>query len=182
MKFVKVEKESLFVYHSFTELRKEYSHISFPPTPNIEFLKTLNIYPLVYPENKPDITYKQKLVESIPINKEGQFIEWGIEWIVVEASEQEQLDALNHIKMEIGFYLNDLLDRYAANKGYDGILSLCSYSDSQYEPFRLEAQEGIRVRDVTWKKAIEFIETLQKEERVFNGVSDIDPLIPDLVK
>jgi hypothetical protein len=42
------------------------------------------------------------------------------------------------------------MDAFAKERGYDGILAACSYAGSTSEPYRLEAEACMALRDATW--------------------------------
>jgi len=45
------------------------------------------------------------------------------------------------------------LDEFARSRGYDGIMSACSYATSTDAQFRLEAKYCVALRDATWRQA-----------------------------
>ena len=47
----------------------------------------------------------------------------------------------------------DALDDFARTRGYDGIMSACSYAVSTDEQFRREAECCVALRDATWRRA-----------------------------
>lgn len=49
------------------------------------------------------------------------------------------------------------LDDFAKTRGYDGILSLCSYVSSPTPKFAAEGSYGIVIRDATWAKLYEIL-------------------------
>lgn len=45
------------------------------------------------------------------------------------------------------------LDDFAKTRGYDGIMSACSYAASTDQQFRLEGEYCVALRDATWRQA-----------------------------
>lgn len=45
------------------------------------------------------------------------------------------------------------LDAFAKTRGYDGIMSACSYAASTDEQFRREGEYCVALRDTTWRQA-----------------------------
>jgi hypothetical protein len=49
------------------------------------------------------------------------------------------------------------LDGFAQQRGYDGILSACSYSVSEDPLFRAEGLAAVAARDATWRRCYEIM-------------------------
>lgn len=58
------------------------------------------------------------------------------------------------------------LDEIAAERGYDSILSLCSYATSTVERFRLEGQAGVALRDQCWQLGYSVLAEVEQGLRV----------------
>jgi len=54
-----------------------------------------------------------------------------------------------------------LLDTTARSRGYDGILSLCSYAASDNAKFKTEALAGVAFRDAVWTTGNEILAQVQ---------------------
>jgi len=57
------------------------------------------------------------------------------------------------------------LDTTAQERGYDGILSLCTYATSSNDKFKLEGQAGVIWRDAVWTKCYEILAEVQAGTR-----------------
>lgn len=61
--------------------------------------------------------------------------------------------------------VQEYLDATARERGYDGILSLCSYVTSTDATFAKEGQAGVAWRDAVWRKCYEMLEEVQAGTR-----------------
>ena len=52
------------------------------------------------------------------------------------------------------------LDAFARTRGYDGIMSACSYASSTDAQFRAEAEYCVTLRDATWRRAYEILDAV----------------------
>lgn len=57
------------------------------------------------------------------------------------------------------------LDAFAATRGYDGILSACTYVTSSVPQFAAEAQYAVQARDATWATAYQILAEVQAGTR-----------------
>lgn len=73
------------------------------------------------------------------------------------------------------------LDRWAQSRGYDGILSACTYATSLVPRFQAEGQRAVDVRDQTWAKLYEILAEVEAGTRpVPLNLAEIEADLPSL--
>lgn len=73
------------------------------------------------------------------------------------------------------------LDQFAQHRGYDGILSLCSYATSSDPQFAAEGALGVQVRDETWRALYQILADIKNGQRpVPNDFSEIESELPTM--
>ena len=73
------------------------------------------------------------------------------------------------------------LDDFARTRGYDGILSACTYATSPTPRFAAEGQYCVEARDATWAKLYEMLdEVLAGTRPMPSGYADVEPELPAL--
>lgn len=72
---------------------------------------------------------------------------------------------VNEIVQEFTFTVQSYLDTTAKTRGYDGILSLCSYATSKNATFAKEGQAGVEWRDAVWAMCYEILAEVQAGTR-----------------
>lgn len=73
------------------------------------------------------------------------------------------------------------LDEFAATRGYDGILSVCSYATDPLEEHRLEGQRAVDLRSAYWAAISDYMsKVLSKELPVPKTVLEITAHLPEL--
>lgn len=74
------------------------------------------------------------------------------------------------------------LDTFANARGYDGILSACTYVASQVPRFAHDGQVAVQSRDATWAKLYEILGEVEAHKRpIPSGFADIEADLPVLV-
>lgn len=61
--------------------------------------------------------------------------------------------------------VQNYLDTTAQERGYDNIVSLCTYATSAIPKFKLEGQAGVIWRDAVWSKCYEILAEVQAGTR-----------------
>jgi hypothetical protein len=72
------------------------------------------------------------------------------------------------------------LDAFARTRGYDGILSACTYATSTNPKFAVEGQYCVQVRDETWAKCYEILNAVQAGERPIPTWEELEAELPPL--
>ena len=97
---------------------------------------------------------------------------------------REILEPIDTTELQVGikFSTQDRLDSFAKTRGYDGILSACTYATSTVAKFKSEGQYCVEARDATWAKLLEILSEVEASTRPMpSGYSDIEGELPDLV-
>lgn len=85
------------------------------------------------------------------------------------------------VKEEIVAKTQERLDQFAQTKGYDGILSACSYDPSADPKFKQDAERAVFLRDLTWRTLYSLLdEVLEGTRPVPQDFSDVEGLLPVL--
>lgn len=86
------------------------------------------------------------------------------------------------VKAEIVAATQIRLDDFAKARGYDGILSACTYATSPTPRFAAEGQHCVAMRDATWAKLIEIMDAVVAGARPMpQSYADIKGELPELV-
>lgn len=73
------------------------------------------------------------------------------------------------------------LDEFARTRGYDNILSACTYVNSPIQKFNIEAQYCVQQRALTWNTLYEILDEVKANTRPMPAnFLDIEPLLPAL--
>ena len=85
------------------------------------------------------------------------------------------------IKAEIVAATQQRLDSFAQSRGYDSMLSACTYATSPTPRFAAEGQYCVEARDATWSKLYEMLgEVLAGTRPMPTGFADVEPELPAL--
>ena len=72
------------------------------------------------------------------------------------------------------------LDTTAQSRGYDGILSLCSYASSPNPPFATEAAAGLAWRDAVWLHCFGVMAAVQAGQRTIPTEAELLAELPEI--
>lgn len=159
-------------------LRRDNPQVSFPNNPSDEMLATFNVLP-VEPTERPTFdAMTQRLEEGTPVKLNEQ---WTQVWNVMPLSAEEISMQQRALRASIVASTQLRLDSFAQTRGYDGILSACSYATSTVPKFKAEGQYCVEARDATWAKLTDMLAEIEAGTRpVPSGFADIEPELPAL--
>lgn len=72
------------------------------------------------------------------------------------------------------------LDSVAQQRGYDGILSACTYVASAVPRFKAEAEAAVAWRDAVWSKCYEILAQAQAGERAVPSLGEVLQELPQI--
>lgn len=146
--YAKVEHGVLVRYPcSDTQLRLDNPQTSFPAAISDEIRAAFGVYP-VAPTAPPTYdTLMETLTELTPVQVEGV---WTQQWSVRPAGSEELAARQQALKAEITAQVQQRLDTFAQSRGYDNIVSACSYATSQHIKYGPEGRYCVAAREDTW--------------------------------
>lgn len=111
---------------------------------------------------------------------------WKYKWTILDYSQEQAtinqatIDKLLYDRIVV--QTQHRLDSFAQLRGYDNILSACTYATSAVPKFQQEGQYCVNARDITWAKLLEILAEVQAGTRPKPaGYMDIEPELPLLV-
>lgn len=115
------------------------------------------------------------------VNGQWQY-KWSVQLLSPEEVAANQAAADKALYDSIVAATQDRLDTFAKDRGYDGILSACTYATSPSTNFATEGQYCVAQRDATWIKLIEILGEITFGTRPRpSGYADIEADLPPLV-
>jgi len=90
-------------------------------------------------------------------------------------------EALDRTRTVLADAMQSHLDTTAQERGYDGILSLCSYATSANPRFGPEGQAGVSLRDAVWAYGYQIIAEVQAGTRPVPSAAELVAALPSIV-
>lgn len=112
---------------------------------------------------------------------EDGYDEDGKRYLIINPPEPEYVPTEEEKQAQLQKQMTDAvqraLDAFAKTRGYDGIMSACSYSNSTDAQFKLEADYCIQLRDTTWRMGYAILAEVKAGNR---PVPTVEELIAEL--
>ena len=127
----------------------------------------------------PESPLEYRVVEGAPIQVDGV---WTQVWETVSLTEEEKKAGFATVQNDISSVVKQKLDAFAMEKGYDNILTACTYATSTVAKFAKEGKYAAKMRDSTWAALYDIFE--QAEEGLVEhpkSFADIETKLPTLV-
>jgi hypothetical protein len=169
MMFAKIDvAQSKLLEYPCLNWIESYKHVSFPLDLSLMSDEDLLSFSIVrvLTSAKPSVTDTQIVTEGTPQLKNGV---WTQQWLVsdIPASvlQQRVESARARLKEQMLEAIQQRLDAFAKQRGYDNILSACTYATSTVTKFKAEGQRCVDLRDQTWAAAYAFMQDVQDGKR-----------------
>lgn len=100
--------------------------------------------------------------------------------VYIEGTEPEKPREVfeRELQVKMTNAVQDALDSFAKTRGYDGIMSACSYSNSTDAQFKLEADYCIVLRDTTWRMGYAILAEVKAGVRPIPSVEELIAELP----
>ena len=99
----------------------------------------------------------------------------------VKTAEDKQEEFLASTKSRLTSAIQSILDETAKERGYDSLLSLCTYATSTNAKFSDEGQAGVSWRDEVWDKGYAILADVESGARAIPTVDELLSELPDFV-
>lgn len=118
--------------------------------------------------------------ELPPVEVDGQWMQrWEIYGLTPEEIAANQAAAAQSLQANIVRDTQARLDAFAQTRGYDGILSACTYATSTVAKFQTEGQYCVSLRDATWAALYQILADVEAGTRAMpSGFADIEADLP----
>jgi len=165
--------------YTIGDLRKDNPQTSFPKNPSEQMLASWFVFP-VFDPGQPNHDTMTQSVDEFPPAFVVNTNRWERQWAVRDATAQEIADRQSAI---IADYINktqNRLDTFARTKGYDGILSACTYATSPTQNFATEGQYCVYQRDATWATLYQIMADVLAGQRSIPTWEQLEAELPSL--
>lgn len=130
------------------DIMQQYPDVSFPNRGwTDEDLAPYGYAELHYDPDPPTPGVYDNVVEVDPVEIDGK---WYSQFTLVPMTPEQVAIKNQELWTSYTTDTQDRLDTFAQTRGYDGILSLCTYATSPTQKYATEGQYGVSARDNTW--------------------------------
>lgn len=96
----------------------------------------------------------------------------------VITQEEKQEQARQSLKQSLISAVQAHLDQKAQERGYDNILSLCTYATSVNSKFQTEGQAGVEWRDAVWAYCYQELNEVESGQRTIPTPQELVAELP----
>ena len=136
----------------------------------VKVVLPLEEVPFFDPANPP-----QSNTYGVPDEVEVGWIKDGGDWLPPPPPTLEEIQAQYVIEVQ------RRLDLFAGTRGYDGMLSACTYAASTVPQFRAEGQYAVEARDAAWAKCYEVMALVMAGQMPLPSLDELFAMLPGLV-
>ncbi len=167
--------------YTATDAKLANPNVSFPAVPDDESLATLGVMRVFFTNPPTADEAMQKVVEGTPVfNANAQ--RWEQDWQVLALTAEELQARDTALYDSIVQATQARLDTFAQGRGYDNIVSACTYASSSVVKFATEGQYCVDFRDATWAALLAILAEVESGARQKpTGFADIENELPVLI-
>ncbi len=178
--YVKIENGQISAYpYTVGQLRKDNPNTSFPKNIPESTLAQWGVFPVSKDTSAFDPDTQVRVWDSAPSLVNGS-------WVLgctISALPQDEIDrkaaeAKAALVKQYEDAVQRMLDTEARNRGYDGILSACTYVSSSVPKFQAEAVVAAGWRDVCWNYCYTALAEVEAGTRTMPTVEELINELP----
>ncbi len=165
--------------YTLADMRADNPQTLFAVNPDADTLATCNVYPVTLTTPPAVDPLMTTVEESDPILIDGV---WTQDWAVRDATPEEIAARSAALQASIVEATQARLDAFARTRGYDDIVSACSYATSTHARYGPEGRYCVTAREETWDTLFAIQAAVQAGTHpVPASYSDIEAELPALV-
>lgn len=177
MVFVKVQNGAIGKYpYTPSDLYADFPQTSFPASLSQADLSDFGVF-LVAEVPAPVVDYKKVVYEGTPVNVGG----WRQVWVVRDATDAEEAAAFASLQAEYEAAVQAHLDATARTRGYDNMLSACSYASGTHPKFSVEGKDCLAWRAAVWESAYQILTDVKSGVRSLPAIDEVIAELPPMV-
>jgi hypothetical protein len=178
--YIKVTQTHSVYPYNIAAFRQEHARTSFPANYETDFLllASFGVYPVMPTPCPAYDSCTHDVRELDPALIDDKYVQ---QWQVIELNEQERQEKINAARRELEALVQEQLNAFAMQKGYNGIESAVSYVYSKVAKFAEEARYAVDMRDAMWAKLYEIFDQVNQGQRAMpRSLAEIESELPTL--
>ncbi len=177
MVLIKVSNGAIVKYpYSVSDLFVDNPQTSFPSDMAGADLSEFGVFQ-VTEVPAPTADYTQVVAEAEPLKVGGN---WTQVWIVRDATDAEESAALDEIQASYESAIQSHLDSTAQSRGYDNMISACSYASGTHPKFSVEGRDCLAWRSSVWETAFQIMTDVRAGTRPLPTIEQVMTELPPM--